>query len=196
MCQKASFRHPAGRQNQDDFLMEKIKMKGFTLIELLVVVFIIGILSAVALPQYQVAVEKARLARLMPMVKALKDSAELYYLENGRYDDSAAGLATEDLPGCTEGNVGHVTCPDSWFNMLTNAPGLYNVGGYSGKEGQSRVGYQLGLDNGPHAGMVWCIASASDEVANKVCKSMGGISAGSGSEGGMKGSSVQIYRLP
>lgn len=171
-------------------------MKGFTLIELLVVVLIIGILAAVALPQYQVAVEKAKLARLMPMVKTLKNSAEVYYLANGKYDDSSSGLAIEDLPGCTEGHVGHVTCPDSWFNMLTNTPGLYNVGGYSGPEGQSRVGYQLGLDNGPHAGMAWCIACASDEVANKVCKSMGGVSAGSGSESGMKGTAVTVYRLP
>ncbi|MGN0024835.1 MAG: type IV pilin protein [Candidatus Avelusimicrobium sp.] len=172
------------------------KNAGFTLIELLVVVLIIGILAAVALPQYQVAVEKARIAKLMPVVKALKDSAELYYMENGRYDDSADGLATEDLAGCTVGVAGHVNCSDSWFNMLTNTPGLYNVGGYSGKKMQSRVGYQLGLDNGPHAGMVWCLASASDEVANKVCKSMGGISAGSGSESGMKGTAVKIYRLP
>jgi len=171
------------------------KNAGFTLIELLVVVLIIGILSAVALPQYQVAVEKARLARLMPMVKSLKDSAEVYYLANGQYDDSAAGLAIEDLPGCTEGSVGHVSCPDSWFNMLTNSPGLYNVGGYSGKEGESRLGYQLGLDHGPHAGIVWCLAVTSDGVANKVCKSLGGSVFGSGTEGGMKGGAVTVYRL-
>ncbi|WP_428080409.1 type IV pilin protein [Candidatus Avelusimicrobium alvi] len=171
------------------------KNLGFTLIELLVVVLIIGILAAVALPQYEVAVEKARLAKVMPMVKSLKDSAEVYYMANGEYKDEASTLAIDGLPGCTEEAVGHVSCPDSWFNMLTNTPGLYNVGGYSGKEGQARLGYQLGLDHGPHAGMIWCLAVQNDVVANRVCKSMGGTVFGSGSEGGMKGGAVTVYRL-
>ena len=55
----------------------------FTLIELLVVVLIIGVLSAVALPQYQKAVHKARMAEVAVRLKALGEAVELYVLENG-----------------------------------------------------------------------------------------------------------------
>ena len=49
-------------------------MKGFTLIELMVVVLIVGILSSIALPQYQKAVEKSRAAEAMVIGKAIIES--------------------------------------------------------------------------------------------------------------------------
>ena len=58
--------------------MERKNKSGFTLIELLVVVLIVGILAAVALPQYTTAVEKARAAEALSLMNAVAGSIERY----------------------------------------------------------------------------------------------------------------------
>ena len=81
------------------------KNAGFTLIELLVVVLIIGILAAVALPKYELAVEKARAAEPLSVLKSLRDAQEVYYMANGSYATNLDDLDIE-MPESKNFNYG------------------------------------------------------------------------------------------
>ena len=71
--------------------------QAFTLIELLVVVLIIGILTAVALPQYTRAVDKARYIQVMVLGDKIIEAGKLFFTENGYYTKSIKELDI-DMP--------------------------------------------------------------------------------------------------
>ena len=81
--------------------------KAFTLIELLVVVLIIGILAAVALPQYQKAVEKSRATQAITLLKSVYQAADAYYLANGvwptRFDELGIDVTLGESTSYTRG---------------------------------------------------------------------------------------------
>lgn len=72
---------------------------GFTLIELLVVVLIIGILAAVALPQYKLAVQKTQFTAMIPWVENMVRQQEIYLMENGSYANSFEEMPDLVPPG-------------------------------------------------------------------------------------------------
>ena len=86
-CRIAAFRHDSPLCNA-----------AFTLMELLVVVLIIGILAAVALPQYEKAVMKTRYANLKNLTNSIAQAQTLYSLETGTYANDFEDLVI-DMPG-------------------------------------------------------------------------------------------------
>ncbi len=124
--------------------------RAFTLIELLVVILIVAILAAIALPQYQKAVWKARAVQLRVAVQALAQAQEQYYLIHGTYPTafSQLDIAFDSFPEHPKGNghVGNVTSSNDairrneWAEIILNnagnfrfSTGMFMQGKYDGQ---------------------------------------------------------------
>ena len=94
-----------------------IKQNGFTLIELMVVVAVIGVLSAIAIPQYQNYVARAQVAEGFSLLASGKMAVAEYYNENGSFptDNATARLGAANtiigkyVGSVTVGNAGALT---------------------------------------------------------------------------------------
>ena len=139
--------------------MKNPKSAAFTLIELLVVVLIIGILAAVAVPQYQKAVEKSRASQALTIIKSFLNAQHLYYMANGEYTNSLEDLdvsmpwtGTEKwfsgIPAVSNGEWSLQTNPDYHAVYVGRISGPYKGAGYM-------AAYQAGIL--PTANDIYCV---------------------------------------
>ena len=152
--------------------LRKYPPKGFTLIEVLVVVLIIGILAAIALPQYQLVVNKAKYMQMVNMVRALGNAQEEFYLIHDRYTDNLEELSIS-LPEDLEiGPEGRYFVGDCGLSLSSNY-----MSGILFK-GENRVAsYTFYYKFSPISarGSTRCITYASyKDLGDKICQSLDG----------------------
>ena len=164
-----AFRAFTGRINAV-FASGKMQNKGgFTLLEVLVVVLIIGILTSIALPQYQKAVMKARFAKARQAAKAYIDMAYVYHDTYNAWPESFDELDV--------GRVGEVNTPRS-SDCVTDKDIFCCVmkedeGYQSGGIGCATTDYAIGFSKHWYSELEVCEAKNDNATALAVCRGLG-----------------------
>ncbi len=153
---------------------------GFTLIELLVVVLIIGILAAVALPQYQVAVEKTRATQMLLLMHHIYEALALSKLQYGAYYkvEEGRGWTFEELgiepPAGFETSEGTTEFEnDNWYCFPNEEWNGY-VFCCNRKHSYDLLMWQADDPDSVLAGKRACYADSNSTFGEKICKALGG----------------------
>ena len=141
--------------------------KAFTLIELLVVVLIIGILAAIALPQYQVAVMKSHFAGLQTVATSLKNAAQIYEIENGSWPSEISALVF-DWPGesKTPALADCIQNDTMYCCLNSESEGYQNAAAICGD-----INYRFAYSYNRTVNLARCFAK-KDTPAEQMCKSV------------------------
>jgi len=140
--------------------LRKYPPRGFTLIELLVVILIIGILAAIALPHYKMAVAKTKYNSIKIKTRALADAAGRYYLINDSYANSVGKLDVE-LPEAEMYTNENKRC-EIWYNGWNYAACFTEIFG-------TKMGYYVNFLKDDKD---FCLADSknTDDIYNKICQ--------------------------
>ena len=104
--------------------------KGFTLIELMIVVAIIGILAAIAIPQYQNYIARSQVSRAMSETGAIKTAVETCLLEG---KTTVGDNATDCQLGNTASTLFSLTAPTTALTATQTITGTFQDGTTAGK---------------------------------------------------------------
>ena len=158
-----------------------MKNRAFTLIELLVVVLIIGILAAIALPQYEKAVEKSRAAQVLSLIKSINEAQEVYWLANNTAPATFEDMGMEPpFSGNVYGQEGFqftdVRSNDDWSIQIESGTymvvfawrlrGKYAGGGFAIYSGNTQLG------NIPMRQMICLELGSKVETAGDYCQKL------------------------